>query len=79
MIHKGFKQQNKIYIWKEGNLYRLPFFENKRAYGLLKCKPWRDGFIVGNQRKSKAQLKGMTTDVEVDFQFIESKDTHFYS
>jgi hypothetical protein len=78
MIHKGFKQQNKTYIWNKGNLYRLPFFENKRGYGLLKCKPWRDGFIVGNQRKSLAQLKGMTTDVEVDFQFIESKDPHFY-
>ena len=77
MTYKGFKYNNKTYIWKSKQLFRLPYFHEKRGYGLHKCKSWKNGFILGNQRKSLKQLQGITIDIEVDFQFQESKDTPF--
>lgn len=77
MIYKGFQYLKKIYIWHENDLYRLPFTSNLRNYGLLKCKKWKDGYILGESRKSLAQLQSMTTDIESDFVFIKDKDCPF--
>lgn len=77
MIKQGFQYQNKIYIWHKKELYRLPFQVNCNFFGLLKCKSWNDGYIIGSQRKSMSQLQGMTTEIISDFEFIESDNLPF--
>lgn len=77
MTHKGFHYLGKTYILKEADLFRLPFESHLKFYGIKKCKPWKDGFILGDKRKSKAQILAMLTDIETDFKFIEEKDCPF--
>ena len=78
MIHKGFNYSRKTYIWKNGELYRLPFSSVGRTYGLKKVTQKNSFFVIGNGvRKSMSQVLGMTIDIEVDFTFPESKDVPF--
>jgi hypothetical protein len=77
MIYKGFNYLGKTYIFKESDLFRLPFESHLRFYGIHKCKRWKDGFILGDKRKSKAQILAMLTDIETDFNFVEEKDCPF--
>jgi len=78
MIYKGFHYLGKIYIFKETDLFRLPFESHLRFYGINKCKRWKDGFILGNGiRKSKGQILSMLSDIKTDFKFIEEKDCPF--
>ena len=77
MTYKGFEYLGKKYIWHKKELYRLPFTASFRSYGLLKCKKWKDGYILGESRKSLSQLQAMTTDIESDFVFIKDKDCPF--
>ena len=77
MTYKGFRYLGKTYIFKEADLFRLPFESNLRFYGIHKCKKWKDGFILGDKRKSKSQILSMLTDIETDFKFIEEKDCPF--
>ena len=70
---KGFEYMGKPYGRKDKRLYRLPYKLKSinRWYGLLEVAKWIDengkhkGFILGNHRKSFAQLKEMTHDVDV--------------
>lgn len=78
MTYKGFHYLGKTYIFKEADLFRLPFESHLRYYGVKKCKRWKDGFILGNGiRKSKSQILSMLTDIESNFKFIEEKDCPF--
>ena len=77
MNRQGFQYQNKVYIWHEKELYRLPYNVNLSYYGLLKCTKWNDGYIIGSQRKSLKQLQGMTSDIKIDFEFIKSNHLPF--
>jgi len=78
---KGFTYQSKPYGWYKKELYKLPFENGKRGYNLLKCSKWIDrnlkhvGFKLGSDRKSFAQLKKMTHDIDVEIK--EHKDTPF--
>jgi hypothetical protein len=71
MKYKGFSYSGKTYVWREGELYRLPYTAHLRSFGLLKCKRWNDGYILGEDRKSGSQLQAMTTEIESDFEFID--------
>jgi hypothetical protein len=77
MIYKGFMYLGKTYIFNGADLFRLPFESHLRFYGIHKCKRWKDGFILGDKRKSKAQILAMLTDIETDFNFVEEKDCPF--
>jgi hypothetical protein len=77
MKYKGFKHSGKTYVWREGELYRLPYTAHFRSFGLLKCKRWNDGYILGADRKSGSQLIAMTTEIESDFEFQKNNDTPF--
>ena len=77
MTYKGFEYLGKKYVWHENEIYRLPYTSNLRSYGILKCKKWNNGYILGDKRKSGSQLQSMTTDVESDFVFIKDKDCPF--
>lgn len=77
MTYKGFQYLGKTYIFKEGDLFRLPFESHLRFFGIHKCKKWKDGFILGDKRKSKAQILAMLSDIESNFKFIEEKDCAF--
>jgi hypothetical protein len=77
MSYKGFHYLGKTYIFKGADLFRLPFESRLRFYGVHKCKKWKDGFILGDKRKSKAQILAMLTDIETDFNFVEEKDCPF--
>lgn len=73
----GFSHSGKKYVWHKKKLYRLPFESNLRFYGLHECKPWKDGYIVGTQRKSLKQLRSMSVE-DIDFVFPqETDDTPF--
>ena len=78
---KGFTYKSKPYGWYKKELYKLPFENGKRGYNLLKCSKWLDkndkhvGFKLGSDRKSFAQLKKMTHDIDVEIK--EHKDTPF--
>ena len=64
---KGFTYLNKPYGWHNKKLYRLPYKHHKvnRWYNLLECAKWDNkGFFLGKDRKSFAQLKEMTSDIE---------------
>jgi hypothetical protein len=71
MSYKGFYYLGKTYIFKGADLFRLPFMSHLRFYGVYKCKKWKDGFILGDKRKSKGQIEAMLTDIETDFKFVE--------
>ena len=73
----GFFHKEKLYGWKEKELYRLPQKIDKRSYGLLKCKPWKDGFFLGADRKSKSQLEAMTIVIDKEISVIKDKDVPF--
>lgn len=77
MTYKGFQYNNKTYVFHEKELYRLPYQEKKRAYGLHKCKRWRDGFILGKSRKSRKQVLAMIRNVKTDFVFPDHADLDF--
>ena len=69
-FNKGFEYMGKMYAWhnKQHNkrLYRLPYKHTatNRWYNLLEVAKWEGkGFILGNHRKSYAQLKEMTKDI----------------
>ena len=64
---KGFTYQNKPYGWHDKKLYKLPYKHHdiNRWYNLLECAEWEGkGYFLGNQRKSFAQLKQMTNEIE---------------
>jgi hypothetical protein len=74
---KGFTYMGKPYGWYKKKLYRLPYKLKtiNRWYGLLECAKWEGkGFILGNHRKSYAQLKEMTTDIDVE---VDENDDDF--
>lgn len=78
MKYKGFHYLGKIYVWKQSELYRLPFHSGLRCYGVKKCAKWKDGAILGNGvKKSASQLEAMTETLELDFEFQEHSDTPF--
>ena len=77
-FNKGFEYMGKTYGWYKKNLYRLPFKHAKinRWYNLLKVAKWEGkGFILGNHRKSFAQLKEMTKDIY--YEIKDNDDTPF--
>ena len=64
-FREGFKFKGLTYGWKRGHLYRLPFVsEDGRHFSTQKLKKItvgnRDGFVVGQVKKSINQLKDMT-------------------
>ena len=61
--NKGFEYMCKPYVWKKKVLFRLPYESNNRCYGFLKVAKWIKN---GNHKKSFAQLKNMTTNVEIE-------------
>ena len=73
MNYKGFEYMGKTYVWHKKELYRLPYLSNMRSFGLLKCKKWNEGYILGSVRKSKNQLKAMNTDIFSSFVFNEGE------
>ena len=77
MTYKGFQHLGKTYILKEADLFRLPFESHLRFYGLKKCKRWKDGFILGDKRKSRGQILAMLRDIESDFEFLKDKEVPF--
>jgi hypothetical protein len=77
MIYKGFQYLGKVYVWHKKELYRLPYNVDFRYYGLLKCKPWQDGYNLGNKRKSMKQLQSMTVTIKSDFRFQVHEDVPF--
>lgn len=77
-MNKGFEYANKRYVWHKKELYRMPFNSGFRYFGVLKCAKWVDkGYILGSQRKSFAQLKSMTVDVEWQLPIEKHVDTPF--
>lgn len=73
----GLFHDGKIYGWHEKELYRLPQMIGKRFYPKKKCAKWNDGYFLGSDRKSKAQLKSMTVVIDKEIQEIESSDCPF--
>ena len=74
MTYQGFYYLRKTYIWKDGDLYRLPFTSHLRYFGLKKLTPKNGVYVLGNGvRKSHSQVLGMTTEIECDFVFPEIK------
>ena len=72
----------KPYVWKNKIIFRLPCEINNRCYGLLEAAKWiknkkHIGFVLGNHRKSFAQLKKMTTDVDVEIKESDGIDVPF--
>lgn len=66
-FNKGFTYMGKPYGWHKKRLYKLPYKHPNinRWYNLLEVAKWGNkGFILGNHRKSYAQLKQMTTDID---------------
>ena len=79
---KGFKYEGKQYGWYGNQLYRLPYCSKQRWYALLKCKPClinnrRKGFILGNKRKSRAQLDAITGDIDITVKVYEDDGMPF--
>ena len=73
----GFEYKGKIYGWNNKRLYRLPCVLSNRSFGLLECKPWKDGFYLGSDRKSLSQLKAMTHYIDKELEVITSEDCPF--
>ena len=77
-MNKGFEYQGKQYLWRNKELYRLPFERNLRYYQLKKVAKWGNrGYVLGSNRKSFGQLKKMTADVPWCFPVEEHFDTPF--
>jgi|GEM_PF-4614339 len=80
--NKGFEYMGKPYVWKNKIIFRLPYEINNRCYGFLKVAKWikkgnHVGFVLGNHKKSFAQLKKMTTDVDVEIKESDCIDVPF--
>jgi hypothetical protein len=73
----GFIHDNKVYGWKDKQLFRLPQQIGLRFYGLKECKPWKDGFVLGSSRKSLSQLQSMTILIDKEIQVITDPDCPF--
>jgi hypothetical protein len=75
----GFTYKNVRYGWLKKELYRLPFENMKRTYGLKKITPIRSGKVYNLQRiqKTIAHLKLMTKKVDWEVKIIENKDIPF--
>jgi hypothetical protein len=74
----GLFHKEKLYGFDENwKLYRLPQMIGKNFYGLLKCKPWKDGFFLGADRKSKSQLEAMTIVIDKEISVVKDKDVPF--
>ena len=73
----GLFHNNKLYGWKDKELYRLPQMIGKRFYGLLKCKPCGTGYFLGEDRKSKSQLEAMTVVIDKEISLIRDSDVPF--
>jgi len=71
-MNNGFDYMGKRYLWKNKELYRLPFQSDLNFYGVKKCTKWKDGYILGSQRKSLAQLKGMNNK-RIYYEIVESE------
>lgn len=76
-MNKGFSYMGKCYLWKNKELYRLPFQSRFNFYGVKKCTKWKDGYLLGGQRKSLAQLEAMTVSVDYDIDLNVSSDCPF--
>ena len=75
--YKGFVYSGKTYVLYRNELYRLPYQSGFKFFGLLKCKPWKDGYILGDARKSGGQIKGMLGNIYSDFEFVELQNEPF--
>jgi hypothetical protein len=76
---KGFNYMGKPYGWHNKRLYRLPYKHPNinRWYNLLEVAKWEGkGFILGNHRKSYAQLREMTTNID-EVVISEGEDMSF--
>lgn len=73
----GLFHDNKLYGWKDKELYRLPQMIGKRFYGLLKCTKWGTGYYLGTDRKSKPQLEAMTVVIDKEISVIKDIDVPF--
>jgi hypothetical protein len=73
----GLFHNGKIYGWKNKKLFRLPQMIGENFYGLLECKPWKDGFYLGADRKSKSQIEAMTVVIDKEISIIKDKDVPF--
>jgi hypothetical protein len=73
----GFFYDEKLYGWNKKKLYRLPQMIGTRFYGLKECAPWKDGFILGANRKSASQLKSMTVVINEEIQIVQGDDLPF--
>lgn len=73
----GFFYKGKIYGWSEKKLYRLPQMIGERFYPKKECKPWKDGFLLGSDRKSKRQLQSMTVVIDKEVVEITGSDCPF--
>ena len=73
----GLFHNDKLYGWKDKELFRLPQKIGKSYYGLLKCKRWKDGFFLGADRKSKIQLEAMTIVIDKEISVVKDKDMPF--
>lgn len=59
-MKQQFTYNNKIYELRDGELYRLPYkAKDGRNMRELKCKRWKDGWILGSSQKSLAQVMEM--------------------
>lgn len=70
MEYKGFNYNGKTYVIHNNKIYRLPYKVGVKHFGLLECKKWGDGYILGDVRKSGRQIKGMLKILKVDFHFV---------
>jgi hypothetical protein len=73
----GLFHKDKLYGWKHGVLFRLPQMIGKRFYGLKMCSPWKDGYYLGEHRKSKSQLEAMTIVIDKEISVIKDSDVPF--
>jgi len=76
-MNNGFEYMGKTYVWYKNELYRMPMQVGRNFYGLKKCKPWNDGYIIGSSRKSMGQLIGMTTQIEAVIPVFDWPDCPF--
>lgn len=80
MIFKyGFLYRNVRYGWYKKELYRLPFSNNKKSYGLKKINPIRNGKVYNLQRVQKtiANIQLMTIEVNYEVNVTVAKECPF--
>jgi len=64
-FNTGFEYNGVMYGWYDEKLYRLPQKLGKRFYPTFECGKYGNGYYVGRDRKSMAQLKDMTVAIDV--------------